>query len=55
MGKGKGELDHWVTVVKRGRILFELGGIPQEYAKQCLRLVAYKLPFQTKFVTRTQR
>lgn len=55
MGKGKGELDHWVAVVKRGRILFELGGVPEEYARQCFRLAAYKLPFQTKFITRTQR
>jgi large subunit ribosomal protein L16 len=53
MGKGKGEIDHWVCVVKRGRILFELGGIPEEYARLCFRLVAYKLPFKTKFVTRT--
>jgi large subunit ribosomal protein L16 len=55
MGKGKGELDHWVAVVKRGKVLFELGGIPEEYALQCFRLVAYKLPFKIKFITRTQR
>lgn len=55
MGKGKGELDHWVAVVKRGKVLFELGGIPEEYALQCFRLVAYKLPFRAKFITRTQR
>ncbi len=55
MGKGKGDLDHWVCVVKRGRILFELGGIPEEYAKQCFRLAVYKLPLKTKFITRTQR
>lgn len=56
MGKGKGDLDHWVAVIKRGRILFELGGgIPEEYAKYCFRLAAYKLPFRTKFITRTQR
>jgi large subunit ribosomal protein L16 len=53
MGKGKGDIDHWVCVVKRGRILFELGGIPEEYARICFRLVAYKLPFQTKFISRT--
>jgi len=52
MGKGKGDLDHWVCVVKRGRILFELGGIPEEYAKVCFRLAAYKIPLRTKFVTR---
>lgn len=55
MGKGKGDLDHWVAVVKRGKVLFELGGIPEEYALQCFRLVAYKLPFRAKFITRTQR
>ena len=55
MGKGKGELDHWVAVVKRGRILFELGGVPEEYAKQCFRLAAYKLPLRTKFITRAHK
>jgi large subunit ribosomal protein L16 len=55
MGKGKGDLDHWVAVIKRGRIIFELGGIPEEYARQCFRLAAYKLPFRTKFVTRIRR
>ncbi|MEW6101334.1 MAG: 50S ribosomal protein L16 [Candidatus Omnitrophota bacterium] len=55
MGKGKGEIDHWVSVIKRGRVLFELGGIPEEYAKQCFRLAAYKLPLKTKFITRTHR
>ena len=52
-GKGKGDLDHWVAVVKRGKILFELGGIPEELARQVFRLAAYKLPFGTKFVTRS--
>ena len=52
MGKGKGDIDHWVCVVKRGRILFELSGIPEEYAKICFRLVAYKLPLKCKFVSR---
>lgn len=55
MGKGKGELDHWVAVIKRGRVLFELGGVPEEYARQCFRLAAYKLPFKTKFITRTHK
>lgn len=55
MGKGKGELSHWVAVVKRGRILFELGGVPEEYARRCFRLAAYKLPFRTKFITRTRK
>src|SRR3989338_8072900 len=55
MGKGKGEIDHWVAVVKRGRVLFELGGVPEEYARRCFRLAAYKLPLKTRFITRTHR
>jgi large subunit ribosomal protein L16 len=55
MGKGKGEIDHWVAVIKRGRILFELGGVPEEYAKRCFRMAAYKLPMRTKFITRLRR
>ena len=55
MGKGKGDLDHWVAVVKRGKIMFELGGVPEEYAKRCFRLVAYKLPLRTKFITRIHK
>lgn len=55
MGKGKGDIDHWVCVIKRGRILFELSGIPEEYARRCFRLIAYKLPFRTKFVTRVHK
>jgi large subunit ribosomal protein L16 len=51
-GKGKGELDHWVCIVRRGRILFELGGVPEEFARYCFRLAAYKLPVRTKFITR---
>ena len=52
MGKGKGDLDHWVAPVHRGKILFELSGVPEEFAKQVLRLVAFKLPIRTKFITR---
>ncbi|MFA5096278.1 MAG: 50S ribosomal protein L16 [Candidatus Omnitrophota bacterium] len=55
MGKGKGDLDHWVAVVRRGRIMFELGGVPEEYARQCFRLVAYKLPLRTKFISRLHK
>ena len=55
MGKGKGDIIHWVAVIKRGKILFEMGGVPEEYARQCFRLAAYKLPFRTKFVIRTRR
>ena len=52
MGKGKGDLDHWVAVIKRGKVLFELGGVPKEFAKKVLRLVAFKLPIRSKFVSR---
>jgi large subunit ribosomal protein L16 len=55
MGKGKGELSHWVCVVKRGRILFELSGVPEEFARRSFRLAAYKLPFRTKFIVRTHK
>ncbi len=55
MGKRKGDLDHWVAVVKRGKILFELGGVPEEYAKRCFGLAAYKLPLRVKFISRQHR
>jgi large subunit ribosomal protein L16 len=55
MGKGKGDIDHWVSVVRRGRILFELSGVPEEYARRCFRLTAYKLPLRTKFITRIHK
>ena len=52
MGKGKGAPDHWVAVVKKGRILFEMEGIPLELARDSMRLAAHKLPIRTKFVVR---
>lgn len=52
MGKGKGDVDHWVAVVKRGVILFELGGVPEEFARQIFRLVAFKMPLRARFVSR---
>ena len=52
MGKGKGMVEYWVTVIKPGRILFELGGVTEDIAKQALRRAAFKLPFKTKFVSR---
>ena len=51
MGKGKGAPEFWVAVVKPGRILFEMEGIPEETAREALRLAAHKLPIKTKFVT----
>ncbi|GGZ63011.1 MULTISPECIES: 50S ribosomal protein L16 [Mesonia] len=50
MGKGKGNVEYWAAVVKPGRILFELGGVPMATAKEALRLAAQKLPVRTKFI-----
>ncbi len=52
MGKGKGALDHWVAIIKPGRILFEMDGVPADVAREALRLAAQKLPVQTKTVVR---
>jgi large subunit ribosomal protein L16 len=53
MGKGKGNVEFWVAVVKPGRILFEVGGgLPEETAREALRLASYKLPIKTKIVSR---
>ena len=52
MGKGKGDPDHWVAVIRKGRILFEMDGIPLEIAKESFRVAAFKIPFRTKFITR---
>jgi len=52
MGKGKGSPEHWVAVVKPGRILFEIEGVKPELAKEAMRLAAGKLPIKTKFVSR---
>lgn len=53
MGKGKGAPDHWVCVIKPGRMLFEMDGVPEELAKEALRLSAHKLGFRTKLVRRS--
>jgi large subunit ribosomal protein L16 len=52
MGSGKGSVDHWVAVVKRGRVLFEISGVREDVARQAMRLAAHKLPIRTKFVGR---
>lgn len=52
MGKGKGAVDHWVAVVKPGRVLFEISGVPEETAKEALRLASHKLPCKCKIVAR---
>lgn len=53
MGSGKGAPDHWVAVVKPGRVLYEIQGVGEELAREAMRLAAQKLPVKTKFVTRT--
>ncbi len=52
MGSGKGAVDHWVVVVKPGRIIFEIGGVSEETAKEAVRLASHKLPVATRFITR---
>ena len=52
MGKGKGDVESWVAVIRRGTMIFEMGGVPEDYARASFRLVAYKFPFKTMFVTR---
>ena len=52
MGKGKGPVDHWVAVVRPGRILFELGGVPEDEAREAMRLASHKLPLKCQFVKR---
>ena len=52
MGKGKGALEYWVAVVKPGRVMFEIAGVPEETAREALRLAMNKLPNKTKIITR---
>ena len=52
MGKGKGEVDHWVAVVRPGRIMFELSGVSEEMAREAFRLASHKLPIDCQFVKR---
>lgn len=52
MGSGKGNPEFWVVVIKPGRVMFEIGGVKKEMAKEALTLAAHKLPIKTKFVTR---
>ncbi len=54
MGSGKGSPDHWVAVVKPGRVMFELSGVPEELAREAMRRASHKLPVQTKFVRRDE-
>ncbi|MCI0530856.1 MAG: 50S ribosomal protein L16 [candidate division Zixibacteria bacterium] len=54
MGKGKGNPEYWVAVVKPGRVLFELGGVTNQLAQEAMRLASHKLPIKTSFVARDQ-
>jgi large subunit ribosomal protein L16 len=55
MGKGKGDPEFWVDVIRPGRIIFELEGIPDSVAKEAMRLAAHKLPIKTRFISRENR
>ncbi len=55
MGKGKGPPEFWVAVVKRGHVLFEIDGVPENLARESLRLAASKLPIRTRFITRSEQ
>lgn len=52
LGGGKGDVDHWVAVIKPGRVIFELGGISEDSAREALELASHKLPIRTQFIAR---
>jgi large subunit ribosomal protein L16 len=52
MGSGKGNPEFWVAVVKPGRVMFEIGGVPEDTAREAMRLASFKLPIKTKFIVR---
>ncbi|MEM6837407.1 MAG: 50S ribosomal protein L16 [Cyanobacteria bacterium P01_C01_bin.120] len=54
MGSGKGNPEFWVAVVKPGRIVFEIAGVPEDVAREAMRLASFKLPFKTKFIARQE-
>ena len=54
MGSGKGNPEHWVAVVKPGRVMFELSGVPEDVARDAMRLAMHKLPIKTRFVLRQE-
>ena len=55
MGSGKGSPEYWVAVVKPGRVMFEIGGVPEELAREAMRLAAHKLPGKCKFVCKEEK
>lgn len=54
MGKGKGAVDHWVAVVKPGRVIFEVSGVPEDVAREALHRAGYKLPIKTQVISREE-
>jgi large subunit ribosomal protein L16 len=54
MGKGKGSVDHWVAVVRPGRVMFELAGVSEDVAREAMRLASHKLPIKTRFLARQE-
>jgi large subunit ribosomal protein L16 len=54
MGSGKGSPDHWVAVVKRGKVIFELGGMSENLAREAMHCASYKLPITTSFITKKE-
>jgi len=54
MGSGKGAVDHWVAVVKPGRVMFEIAGVPEETAREALRLASHKLPCKVKIMSKAE-
>jgi large subunit ribosomal protein L16 len=54
MGKGKGPSEGWVAVVKSGKVLYEIEGVPEEKAREALRIASFKLPIQTRFIARSE-
>jgi len=54
MGKGKGSVDHWVAVVRPGRVMFELAGVNEDVAREAMRLASHKLPIKTRFLSRQE-
>ncbi len=55
MGSGKGSPEYWVAVVKPGRVLFEIGGVPEDQAREAMRLAMHKLPIKCKFITKEEK
>lgn len=54
MGKGKGDVEYWASVVRPGRVMFEVGGVPDDIAREALNLAAHKLPIKTQIITRAE-